>query len=712
MNRYFITVTASVAVLFALIPGCGKGKADTRLQPEAPPAFTSDTQSVTCSQHASFDPIIAAKLSEAFEKEWGRTNHDNAPQSSSFSSEAPDPSLLAMLRMELERSLAESKQPSREGRAPVGMAGKVRDLRRQSVGGFGHAGLAWTYTNLGDYNLDGEVTVADLTPIAVYYGKSVFDLSLGSRDRELIEYLDGDESGIVDIGDVTPIALNFDSQVRQYIVQGSDSPDGPFRDATQRLVAFDFNDSVSEKITLSIAISLPYKYFIVVPVDGSGNRGEPSFLAPNGNAGGEYLGPSIVSISGNYGMEGDTITLSAELENSEGADFNWSFGGAGSPSFSSSPSPSLTLSKQGVYLAKLTVSNKYGWTARGFSIAVWKPAEIPDGCIWIDTLDSHPDRRVVFDVYAHRMSTAAQGYLELEIEFPAPISAGDVDLIKYTPADASQHEDYLPPVQNWICNDDFANPMSAWYGAVSNGQKLVMRGYLDVGAGESARICSFSLPAIATQGIQPSSVRITLFEKSGARSLDNWAGRFEWKTESGFSVKRGLGYGGEPIMPSAGAAATFNSAANAVDILLWSWLPGDTDGDNVVSAFDFQSIALRFLNGSDDGEEDDLDKRVDADGNGEVGISDITPISLNHHRTLAFYDKYCVYRDGAEIARIDADPLPERNSPIRPVQFQIYTDQTPPTGGHVYTVRAYDSATGEYGPESKGAAVSIPESAN
>ncbi|MEP0814481.1 MAG: hypothetical protein HRF49_07440, partial [bacterium] len=74
--------------------------------------------------------------------------------------------------------------------------------------------LTFDYENPGDYNLDGEVSVADLTPLALNLGHIVGD----GMDDETDAWLDGDGNGEVGISDITPIATRFQSRCAGFAI--------------------------------------------------------------------------------------------------------------------------------------------------------------------------------------------------------------------------------------------------------------------------------------------------------------------------------------------------------------------------------------------------------------------------------------------------------------------------------------------------------------
>lgn len=93
----------------------------------------------------------------------------------------------------------------RTSAAPVGSDNVVGDLIAEPQED-GRVKLTWTEKNLGDYDLNGEVGIADITPIALNYLAIVGD---GQGDDDWEAIIDGDKSGEIGISDITPIALNY-----------------------------------------------------------------------------------------------------------------------------------------------------------------------------------------------------------------------------------------------------------------------------------------------------------------------------------------------------------------------------------------------------------------------------------------------------------------------------------------------------------------------
>lgn len=74
--------------------------------------------------------------------------------------------------------------------------------------------LAWDERNIGDYNNNGEVEIADITPIVLHFGETVGE---SPNPAELL-VVDGDLNGEINLSDLTPIARNFQRTVEGYTV--------------------------------------------------------------------------------------------------------------------------------------------------------------------------------------------------------------------------------------------------------------------------------------------------------------------------------------------------------------------------------------------------------------------------------------------------------------------------------------------------------------
>ena len=175
-----------------------------------------------------------------------------------------------ILKSELLKQLEARGLERLASTAPSGESGLVEDLMYDGAS----QTLYWSYVNLGDFDVNGVVGVADITPIALNY--------LAARTGEewqdaYLAWVDGDGSGQIGIPDITPIALNYLNTVAEYVVLTSSSESGPFTEIARVPFASGEAPSETEKIPLTFRISpLPegaQKYIAVAPADGEGTAG-------------------------------------------------------------------------------------------------------------------------------------------------------------------------------------------------------------------------------------------------------------------------------------------------------------------------------------------------------------------------------------------------------------------------------------------------------
>ncbi|MEP0813677.1 MAG: hypothetical protein HRF49_03305 [bacterium] len=129
-----------------------------------------------------------------------------------------DNSVLELLKSELARQIGSGRLLSERkiSKAPTGAAGTVTDLSGTQVGeGFE---LTWTYKNTGDYDQSGEVSVADITPIALHF---LHNNGAGAFPDAADVLIDGDGNGEVGVSDVTSIAINYLGTVSGYDIEYS-----------------------------------------------------------------------------------------------------------------------------------------------------------------------------------------------------------------------------------------------------------------------------------------------------------------------------------------------------------------------------------------------------------------------------------------------------------------------------------------------------------
>jgi|GEM_PF-2638881 len=147
-----------------------------------------------------------------------------------------DPAVFDVLKAELKRQL-EARQGSQLEKAPPTGDHSAAELSWDE----GTATLSWYYFNNGDYDQNGEVSVSDLTPLGVHFGKevdpashSVLDDLVSGPDSPpfgltpVESVVDGDLNGQIGISDITPIGQNFYATVSAYrVYAGTETGDYP-----------------------------------------------------------------------------------------------------------------------------------------------------------------------------------------------------------------------------------------------------------------------------------------------------------------------------------------------------------------------------------------------------------------------------------------------------------------------------------------------------
>lgn len=74
--------------------------------------------------------------------------------------------------------------------------------------------LRWLYRSQGDYDQNGLVSISDLTPIAIHFGKSSGGGEFNETSIESV--VDGDGNGEINIADISPIAINFGNAIQSF----------------------------------------------------------------------------------------------------------------------------------------------------------------------------------------------------------------------------------------------------------------------------------------------------------------------------------------------------------------------------------------------------------------------------------------------------------------------------------------------------------------
>jgi hypothetical protein len=92
---------------------------------------------------------------------------------------------------------------------------KVSDLTAVD-GADSTATLQWSERNTGDYDLNSEVNIADITPVGANFKETYVDSS--SPGYAELEVIDGDGNKEINIAELTPIGANFGTVVKGYDV--------------------------------------------------------------------------------------------------------------------------------------------------------------------------------------------------------------------------------------------------------------------------------------------------------------------------------------------------------------------------------------------------------------------------------------------------------------------------------------------------------------
>ena len=129
--------------------------------------------------------------------------------------EEVDPGLWAQLTAELKSASAGLRHTG----PPLNAVNQVTDLVLAEADEGGYL-LSWGYLNTGDYNCDGLVNASDMTPVGIYYGRSV-----AGPDWQAAQAADGNGDGTIGLGDITTIGQNYGNKVAGYLLEVSETPE-------------------------------------------------------------------------------------------------------------------------------------------------------------------------------------------------------------------------------------------------------------------------------------------------------------------------------------------------------------------------------------------------------------------------------------------------------------------------------------------------------
>lgn len=181
---------------------------------------------------------------------------------------APAPTGLDPSRWrELTAVLVSAVEAGQEAKAasarPTGPDNAITDLAVVDDG-LGGLRLEWTYVNAGDYDLNGEVNISDLTPVGMHFGDDD-----ASADWNLARCADGDRNGEVNISDVTPLGLHYGAACDCYHIYGRNGDSGPYTYLDEVLLS---EAQGSPPLGFSWPLAEPhYEHYMVAPCDPGGD---------------------------------------------------------------------------------------------------------------------------------------------------------------------------------------------------------------------------------------------------------------------------------------------------------------------------------------------------------------------------------------------------------------------------------------------------------
>jgi hypothetical protein len=237
--------------------------------------------------------------------------------------------------------------------------------------------LVWKYANQGDYDQNGEVNIADLTPLAVRFG----DKSGGTPafpDGTIEFIVDGDGNGEIGIADITPIGQNFGRIVLGYRLHrsadpGTDYPAGNADPGTTAwfktiLLADATGAPTLERLTFSFTVGAvtPGEWFWVRPGHGT-SEGTPSNMVEVEAVGD---GTPIAALTADVTSGPAPLDVSFDASGSSDADgtianYSWDFNGDGTPDLDSGTDATVIRNYpgDGTFEAAVTVTDDDGLAA-------------------------------------------------------------------------------------------------------------------------------------------------------------------------------------------------------------------------------------------------------------------------------------------------------------------------------------------------------------
>ena len=151
--------------------------------------------------------------------------------------------------------------------------------------------LVWSEINLGDYDMNSTVSIADITPLAMFYG----DVEGGPEWDAWHDAVDGSGEGSIGIEDISPIAAHFGVSVVGYRVMRHPDGAGDWELLDEADRPYDPSQSGQPKerpeYVFDDSSPLADAYYAVQPTDGENNYGISSNVAAFGSPSGPAPDP-------------------------------------------------------------------------------------------------------------------------------------------------------------------------------------------------------------------------------------------------------------------------------------------------------------------------------------------------------------------------------------------------------------------------------------
>jgi PKD repeat protein len=128
--------------------------------------------------------------------------------------------------------------------------------------------LSWRFASTGDYNQDGEVNISDLTRLSIHLDESVAPELFPFESASSVS--DGDNNGQVNLADISPIGANYGNSLRKYIVYASlNETDYPAENTDASLVNPVGEVGIETAVGTPSAERLSFSYALASPMNGA-----------------------------------------------------------------------------------------------------------------------------------------------------------------------------------------------------------------------------------------------------------------------------------------------------------------------------------------------------------------------------------------------------------------------------------------------------------